>query len=71
MLMTNSGKIVLAETKGEHLKNNNSHDKIAIGQARRNLAGSQFNYYMVFANDVELLPGVVSMKQFVEIIATL
>ena len=71
MLMTNSGKIILVETKGEHLKNDDSRDKIALGQAWRNAAGSQFRYYMVFADGAEPLPGAVEMRQFVEIIAAL
>ena len=71
MLMTNSGKIILVETKGEHLKNDDSRDKIALGQAWRNAAGSQFRYYMVFADDAEPLPGAVGMKQFVEIVKEL
>ncbi|MBQ4142742.1 MAG: hypothetical protein IJD43_04620, partial [Thermoguttaceae bacterium] len=41
MVMTQSGKIIFAETKGEHLKNDDSRDKIALGQAWRNAAGSQ------------------------------
>lgn len=71
MLMTDSGKIILVETKGEHLKNDDSRDKIALGQAWRNAAGSQFRYYMVFADGAEPLPGAVGMKQFVEIVKEL
>ena len=71
MLMTNSGKIILVETKGEHLKNDDSRDKITLGQAWRNAAGSQFRYYMVFADGAEPLLGAVGMKQFVEIMREL
>ncbi len=71
MLMTNSGKIILVEIKGEHLKNDDSREKIALGQAWRNAAGSQFRYYMVFADGAEPLPGAVGMKQFVEIVKEL
>ena len=71
MLMTNSGKVIFVETKGEHLKNDDSRDKIALGQAWRNAAGSQFRYYMVFADGAEPLPGAVGMKQFMEIVREL
>ena len=71
MLMTNSGKVILVETKGEHLKNDDSCDKIALGHAWRNATGSTFRYYMVFADDAEPLPGAVGMKQFVEIVKEL
>ena len=30
-----SGKLICAETKGEHLKNDDSREKIALGQAWR------------------------------------
>ena len=58
-------------SKGEHLKSDDSRDKIALGQAWRNAAGSQFRYYMVFADGAEPLPGAVGMKQFVEVVKEL
>lgn len=40
MIMTQSGKIIFAEIEGEHLKNDDRRDKILLGQAWRNAAGS-------------------------------
>ena len=71
MIMTQSGKIILAETKGEHLKNDDSRDKIALGDAWRHAAGNQYRYYMVFRDGDYLLPGAVSMSQFVEMVRAL
>lgn len=71
MIMTNSGKLVLAETKGEHLKNDDSRDKLELGQAWKNAAGSMYRYYMVFADDAEPLPGAVRMKEFISILSNL
>lgn len=71
MIMTKSGKIIFAETKGEHLKNDDSRDKIALGQAWRNAAGNQYRYYIVFRDEDNLLPGAVSLKQFIETIKAL
>ncbi len=71
MVMTKSGKIIFAETKGEHLKNDDSRDKIALGQAWRNAAGSQYRYYMVFRDGDNLLPGAVSLSQFIETVKAL
>lgn len=71
MLMTESGKIVLAETKGEQLKNDDSRDKLALGQAWRNMAGNEYRYYMVFAEDVEPIPGAITVQQFMEIVSAL
>ena len=71
MIMTQSGKIVFVETKGEHLKNDDSRDKIALGQAWRNAAGSQYRYYMVFREGDNILPGALSMSQFVDTLKAL
>ena len=59
------------EPKGEHLKNDVSREKIELGRAWKNAAGSQYRYYMVFRDDDNLLPGAVSMSQFVDTIKAL
>ena len=71
ILRTNGGKIILAETKGEHLKNDGSLERIALGQAWRTAAGGQYRYYMVFRDGVEPLPGAVSMSRFLELVREL
>ena len=71
LIMTQSGKLICAETKGEHLKNNDSREKIALGQAWRTAAGKDFRYYMVFENEENLLPGAVSMSQFIDTVKAL
>lgn len=70
IVKTNSGKIILVETKGEHLKNDDSREKIALGNAWKNAAGSQYRYYMVFRDEPSLI-GAFSMRQFIEIIKAL
>ena len=71
LIMTKSGKLICAETKGEHLKNDDSREKIALGQAWRTAAGKDFRYYMVFENEENLLPGAVSMSQFIDTVRAL
>ena len=71
LIMTQSGKLICAETKGEHLKNNDSREKIALGQAWRTAAGNDYRYYMVFENEENLLPGAVSMSQFIDTVKAL
>ena len=71
MTMTESGKIIFAETKGEHIKNDDSCDKIALGQAWKAAAGNMYRYYMVFEEDENLLPGAVSMKQFLDLVRSM
>ncbi len=71
IIRTEKGKIICAETKGEHLKNENSQEKIELGAAWSNHAGSQFRYYMVFKEETDLPKGAVSMSKFLEIIKVL
>ena len=71
LIMTQSGKLICAETKGDHLKNDNSREKIALGKAWRTAAGKDYRYYMVFENDENLLPGAVSMSQFIDTVKAL
>ena len=71
LIMTKSGKLICAETKGEHLKNDDSREKIALGKAWRTAAGKDFRYYMVFENEENLLPGAVSMSQFIDTVKAL
>ena len=71
LIMTQSGKLICAETKGEHLKNDDSREKIALGQAWRTAAGKDFRYYMVFENEENLLPGAMSMSQFLDTVKAL
>ena len=71
IVMTQSGNIILVEPKGEHLKNNDSREKIELGKAWQSAAGNQYHYYMVFRDDDYLLPGAVSMSQFVELVKEL
>ena len=71
IVMTQNGKIILVEPKGEHLKNDESQKRIELGRAWKNAAGSQYRYYMVFRDEDNLLPGAVSVSQLVELIKEL
>ena len=71
LIMTQSGKLICAETKGEHLKNDDSREKIALGQVWRTAAGKDYRYYMVFENEENLLPGAMSMSQFIDTVKAL
>ena len=71
IIRTEKGKLICAETKGEHLKNEDSREKIELGMAWSSHAGSQFRYYMVFKEENNLPKGAVSMSQFLEIIKVL
>ena len=71
LIMTEKGKVIFAETKGEHLKNDDSREKIDLGAMWSGHAGNQYRYFMVFEKDADLPKGAVSMSKFVEIVAAL
>lgn len=71
LIMTENGKVIFAETKGEHLKNDDSREKIDLGAMWSGHAGNQYRYFMVFEKDADLPKGAVSMSKFVEIVAAL
>ena len=71
LIMTKQGTLVVVETKGGHLKNQESQDKITLGQAWAKAAGDRFRYYMVFADNEEPLPGTFIMHDFFEILKSL
>jgi type III restriction enzyme len=48
MIMTQSGKLVMIETKGNHLWNDESRAKLHLGRQWAAAAGAKFSYFMVF-----------------------
>lgn len=52
IVRTMKGRIVLVETKGEQLKNDDSRKKVRLGKTWASAAGDKFRYYMVFADSV-------------------
>lgn len=71
IIMLKNGKVVLAETKGEMLKNDDSRQKIELGAAWTNATGKEFRYCMVFDEGVEPLSGAYNLNSFLELIAEL
>lgn len=56
-----SGKTILVETKGDHLVNDDSKNKIWLGNKWADLAGNNYRYFMVFqTKEVE---GAITVKQ--------
>lgn len=66
IIMTQKGNIVLVETKGEHLKNDDSAKKARLGRAWQNVAGKGYRYYMVFRDTDPKEDGMVSMSDFLK-----
>ncbi len=65
--MTTGGKILMIETKGDHLDNDDSKAKAKIGQQWDMLAGSKYRYFMVFQSKAPDFQGAYSYDRFMEI----
>jgi type III restriction enzyme len=65
--MTQSGKILMIEPKGDHLENAESRQKVKIGRAWQNMAGANYRYYMVFRDKVLGEIGTCRFDKFLEI----
>lgn len=48
LIVTESGKIIIVETKGDHLDNSDSVRKLKLGKVWASKAGSNYRYFMVF-----------------------
>lgn len=68
IVMLQSGKVLMVETKGDHLDNDESKEKAKIGDQWAKLAGKQYKYYMVFQTKQPDYPGAYSLERFMEIV---
>lgn len=64
IVCTKGGKIVLVESKGEQLKNDDSRAKIKLGEKWAKAAGGMYRYYMVFQDGVHPLEGGFTSSDF-------
>lgn len=72
IVMMTSGKIVMVETKGDHLENEESRQKVKLGRAWQHESGNQnYRYYMVFDNKNLNIQGAYQFEKFMEIIKKL
>lgn len=69
---TNNGHIVIVETKGAQLKNNDdSKLKLKLGKQWADKAGTKYRYYMVFDEGDTPMDGAYEMSKFLEILQRL
>ena len=64
VIITHKKNIIFEETKGEHLKNDKSGQKVRLDRAWQNKAGARYQYYNVFWDTDALTEGVYRMTQF-------
>lgn len=71
IVRTKSGKLLVIETKGDHLDNTDSKIKALTGDKWASMAGRAFKYYMVFQTKDTGNVGQYSYDKFVEILKEL
>lgn len=71
MVMLNDGKILMIETKGDHLDNPESKAKAETGAAWASQAGRMYKYYMVFQSKDPGYAGAYSYERFMDIVKNL
>ena len=71
IVMTESGKLLLIETKGDQLENSESKVKAETGSkwaAKASMLGRLYKYYMVFQTKEPGYEGAYSYERFMEIV---
>ena len=71
MIMTNSGKLVLVEYKGDDRDNSDSERKLKLGRSWAAQAGSNYRYFMVFKNRNFGIDGAYILDDFVRVMKEL
>lgn len=71
MVMTNSGKLVLIEYKGDDRDNSDSQRKLKLGRSWQAQCGQSYRYFMVFKNRDFGIDGAYTLDRFVEVMKEL
>ena len=69
--MTNSGKLVLVEYKGDDRDNSDSERKLKLGRKWQDKSGDNYRYFMVFKNREFGIDGAYTQDRFMEIMRKL
>ena len=71
MVRTESGKLLLIETKGDQIENSESREKAETGAKWAEMAGRMYKYYMVFETKNPGYNGAYSYEEFMRIVKEL
>lgn len=71
MVRTESGKLLLIETKGDQLENSESREKAETGAKWAEMAGRMYKYYMVYETKNPGYNGAYSYEEFMRIVKEL
>lgn len=69
IIMTNSGFVVMLETKGDYLtSNDDSRDKAELGKLWQSNANGKYRYYMVSEQPIASNPDAIDLDKFLSIL---
>ena len=71
MIMMNSGKILMIETKGDDRDNSDSKEKLELGRKWQARAGLDYKYFMVFGNNKINADGAYNFEEFLDVVSEL
>ena len=71
MIMTKSGRVILIETKGDHLDGDDSRRKVELGRRWADLSGRDYRYFMVFKEKNLGVNGSYTLDQFIDVMKDL
>ena len=64
LALRDDGVLMAIETKGGHLKGDDTRNKLALGTRWADMAGRNFRYFMVFADEALDMPNSFTMAEF-------
>uniref|UniRef100_UPI003AB1E26B hypothetical protein n=1 Tax=Dialister succinatiphilus TaxID=487173 RepID=UPI003AB1E26B len=71
IVMTKAGRILMVETKGDQLFNEDSRNKLFLGRKWANMAGTKYRYFMVFESKDPELEGAYNKEDFLNLLKKL
>ena len=71
IVMTKTGRILMVETKGDQLFNEDSRNKLFFGRKWANMAGTKYRYFMVFESRDPELEGAYNKEDFLNLLKKL
>ena len=67
LVMTKSGKLLLIETKGDHLDGGDSRAKLELGRKWQEYSGGKYRYFMVFEEKELGMDGAYTLEGFADV----
>lgn len=71
VVMFQSGRVALIETKGDHLANDDSRRKLKLGRKWASMAGRKYRYFMVFNHEKIDAEGAYTLDDIVGVLKEL